>query len=578
MLDEIDYFLNDINFYFLSKKSEELFKQKEKHIFVGISPFNKYYSKNTIILLAKWCKQYSQKITFFYVGSLAEYTAKILFPDYNEVKIQEKSKQQGRVIKNRVLEALSLIGYTKEESELAYRTFDDIKDNALFIENLKEIFSIYESKDNKLKNLIKNFIDNTAMKVTKENIGFFYTYILNELAIFKSVNNIFNAESLIVYHDVISFNNLNIIQETFNHNINYMCVEIHDKRKYYDYFIDDEINIFILNENFKYKFINKSMINNLNISEKETIDKTFFEIFGIKNEQIENNDIKVIKEGLSVQTEETIYINKKLKYFKVKKKPIYNKSGEKIIGLIGSSTDITEIKELQIEAEKQRVKEKEFREKTIHEINNKVQVLITASKILLKNNLDNNIYLSLVKSMIQNTEHLQNIIINHNQYEELKENNKINLQKELIDIVNFIEDEIYIYKQNYQNIDSRNEIIIKSNVNKVFLNVDKTRISQVLSNLLGNAIKHSNSSKINVEINLDECFLVLVIADNGCGIKKEIKLENLFIVDKNNTALRKTNGFGLPICKGIIDAHNGTINFENADLGTKIKISLPLEG
>lgn len=64
-LDEIDYFLYDIEHFFLNTKSEKIFSSTNKHLFVGISPFNSYYSRNTIILLAKWCKKYSQKITFF---------------------------------------------------------------------------------------------------------------------------------------------------------------------------------------------------------------------------------------------------------------------------------------------------------------------------------------------------------------------------------------------------------------------------------------------------------------------------------------------------------------------------------
>lgn len=576
MLDEIDYFLNDIDFLCLNSESKKAFNSTENHLFVGISPFNKYYSRNTILLLAKWCKKYSKNITFFYVGNLARHTLKILKPDYDEKKIQEKLKQQSRVVKSRVMEGLSLVGYTKEESKISYKTFEDIEDNVFFIENLKEILSIYKSEDNRLKNLINNFFTNTVMQVTDENIDSFYTYVLTELAIFKSIKNILNTEeSLVVYHDINSLNHLNAIQETFNHKINYLCVNIRDKKDFINYFTDDIDSVFMLNKNFRYKYISKGMLNKLGISEKETVDKTFFEIFGFENQEIEKNDIKVMFEGLTVEAEECTLVDNKVKYFKVIKKPFFNKNKE-IIGLIGSSMDITEIKEAQIKAEKEKEYELSFNQNYVHEVNNifhkktQIKYLLSVESILEEEKAD----------LLESLEHLENMHFQLMQnfslhYNNLLQEKEIFLEKKSVNIIKLIEKEIRYFNLCYKYLNQTRIIILKKSLDNFELAIDETKISQVVHNLIKNADKHSESTIINVSLRVLDDICYLSFDDNGIGIGGEIDKESLFIVDKDKKITRSGSGLGLPICKSIVKEHGGDIYFKEVEKGVAIELWLP---
>lgn len=113
--------------------------------------------------------------------------------------------------------------------------------------------------------------------------------------------------------------------------------------------------------------------------------------------------------------------------------------------------------------------------------------------------------------------------------------------------------------------------------------MDAKLISQVLINLLDNAIKHSEKDcnvKIFVETNENEVFISVV--DNGNGISKK-DLPNIFkmfyTTSKRSADSKRGVGLGLAICQSIIEAHGGRIWAENCKGGgAKFTFTLPIEG
>jgi signal transduction histidine kinase len=116
----------------------------------------------------------------------------------------------------------------------------------------------------------------------------------------------------------------------------------------------------------------------------------------------------------------------------------------------------------------------------------------------------------------------------------------------------------------------------------VFLaEADRSRISQVISNLLDNAFKFTNEDEmIHIEIKKEtvncQKQAVITIKDTGRGIHKEI-LPKLFT--KFATKSDKGTGLGLFISKSIIEAHGGMIWAQNNDdgKGATFSFSLPLK-
>ena len=125
----------------------------------------------------------------------------------------------------------------------------------------------------------------------------------------------------------------------------------------------------------------------------------------------------------------------------------------------------------------------------------------------------------------------------------------------------------------------KNENIrISYNPQDILIHADKGRISQVISNLLTNAVKFTTQGTIFVivEKNKNNNSVIVCVKDSGQGIDSTI-LPRLFT--KFASKSYKGTGLGLFISKGIIETHGGKIWGENNidGRGATFYFSLPLE-
>lgn len=112
--------------------------------------------------------------------------------------------------------------------------------------------------------------------------------------------------------------------------------------------------------------------------------------------------------------------------------------------------------------------------------------------------------------------------------------------------------------------------------------IDKTKMTQVLQNLLENAVKYTPQfGKIEVNITLDDKFVRTSIKDNGVGIplKDQAKLFGKFFRAENVIRMQtEGSGLGLFIVKNIVEKHGGTIECHSEEgMGTEFVFTLPLE-
>jgi two-component system sensor histidine kinase VicK len=131
--------------------------------------------------------------------------------------------------------------------------------------------------------------------------------------------------------------------------------------------------------------------------------------------------------------------------------------------------------------------------------------------------------------------------------------------------------------------DAENQIVdqlvtIQYNPKKdIAVYADKGRISEVISNILDNAIKFTHKGKITIsaDVNNNNTEVIVVIRDEGTGIDNEIS-SRLFT--KFATKSEKGTGLGLYISKSIVEAHGGKIWAKNNidDKGATFGFSLPL--
>ncbi|KAA0546043.1 cell wall metabolism sensor histidine kinase WalK [Bacillus sp. BGMRC 2118] len=118
--------------------------------------------------------------------------------------------------------------------------------------------------------------------------------------------------------------------------------------------------------------------------------------------------------------------------------------------------------------------------------------------------------------------------------------------------------------------------------NKLFVEIDEDKITQVLDNIISNALKYSpEGGKIQFRLIEKEGKLEISVSDQGVGIPKE-NLTNIFDrfyrVDKARTRKLGGTGLGLAIAKEMVVAHGGDIWATSKDgVGTTIYFTLPLE-
>jgi signal transduction histidine kinase/CheY-like chemotaxis protein len=110
---------------------------------------------------------------------------------------------------------------------------------------------------------------------------------------------------------------------------------------------------------------------------------------------------------------------------------------------------------------------------------------------------------------------------------------------------------------------------------------DECRIQQIISNLISNAVKFTNSGSIIIQASYKQGRLIINVKDSGIGIPED-KLESVFTmfkcVDPSLTREYSGTGLGLAIAKSFVEKMNGTISVESTfGEGTCFSIKLPLK-
>ncbi|HYZ49782.1 MAG TPA: HAMP domain-containing sensor histidine kinase, partial [Nitrososphaeraceae archaeon] len=230
----------------------------------------------------------------------------------------------------------------------------------------------------------------------------------------------------------------------------------------------------------------------------------------------------------------------------------------------------------------------QFIDVAAHELRTPIQPIIGLSEVL-HSIINDTKQRELLDVIVRNAKRLQRLTENILDVTKI-ESHSLNLKKERFHITELISNTI-------QDATGQSEKVNNGKLKLVFYNhgndkqsdivyADKSRITQVLLNLLNNAIKFTEEGSISVKIqsaeksNKDDNIIVS-IKDTGDGIDPEI-IPRLFT--KFATKSEKGTGLGLFICKSIVEAHDGRIWAENnADTtlekrtrGATFYFSLPL--
>jgi signal transduction histidine kinase len=185
--------------------------------------------------------------------------------------------------------------------------------------------------------------------------------------------------------------------------------------------------------------------------------------------------------------------------------------------------------------------------------------------------------------------HNETIFRNARRLERLAENildvskikdNKLKLYIEefvLNDIIMNAIDDFLISTEDNKHVTVCNKTKILYNPREpIYIKADKDRISQVIYNLLNNALKFTAGGTIVIDVQNNIDSVCVLVKDTGIGIAPEIqpKLYSKFVTDSCQGM-----GLGLYISKNIIEKHGGRIwaeNNANEEKGATFGFSLPL--
>lgn len=203
--------------------------------------------------------------------------------------------------------------------------------------------------------------------------------------------------------------------------------------------------------------------------------------------------------------------------------------------------------------------QKEFINVAAHELRTPVQPILGLSEVLLskKGNIED--YFDLVSAINRNAKRLQHLTEDILDVTRIESHTLI-LHKEEVDVCEKISNVIDDIKDQISD-PGKLRVVFYQPKNPIYVSADKTRLYQVIANLLNNAIKFTKEGTISINVEDKENSQVTIsVKDTGAGISPEIapRLFTKFV-----TTSDAGTGLGLYLSKSIVDAHGGKMWAQN---------------
>jgi len=159
------------------------------------------------------------------------------------------------------------------------------------------------------------------------------------------------------------------------------------------------------------------------------------------------------------------------------------------------------------------------------------------------------------------------------------ETGKISLEAQAVNLADAVQDIVDFYAPTAQERGVELSIIRQDTA---VVPADKTRLLQLLSNLLDNAMKFTPAGgSVRISIAQERAAIHLAVTDSGIGIPEQDMphvFERLYQVDAARSGERHGAGLGLQICKRIAEAHGWTIAVSrNEGPGVTFSVTIPVQ-
>lgn len=355
-----------------------------------------------------------------------------------------------------------------------------------------------------------------------------------------------------------------------------------NKGSFYKSVVDDGSDIiFIVDFEGKILYHNNAVRKTLGYRAKSLIDKNFLDFVLPESSEEFLLKFKQIQRRAYSQKIEFQFLCKDRSYRFLEFNAINLKHQENLPGLILDCRDITQRK---LDAEElirlQKAKE-QFLANISHEIRTPINGIAGLANLLHQNlqSEDLSSYLSAIQHSADNLKVIINDILDLSAIESGKlkfEKIAFNLHDLLPPLIN-----TFSYQAKEKKLKLAYEIDAK--LNSILLG-DPVRLNQILINLIGNAVKFTNSGSISVRCTAElmqrsVCWVRIEVVDTGVGIHQE-KLNTIFEsfsqADASVTRRYGGTGLGLTIVRQLVELQNGKITVESKEhRGSTFRVIIP---
>lgn len=263
-------------------------------------------------------------------------------------------------------------------------------------------------------------------------------------------------------------------------------------------------------------------------------------------------------ETYSLRTENRQLVNA----LKSANEDLESKVKERTSELMATNEDLKRAKE---QAEAATKTKEQFLSTMSHEIRTPLNAIIGMTHLLKNNSLEGEMAenIEILEFSAQNLLSLINSVLDISKMEA----GKMAFEQAEFDLPALIQNTVEIFKAR---ADEKN-ILLRSNIDKNIpksLLGDSTRLSQILNNLIGNAIKFTDEGTVTITVRLlhhktEKVEVLFAVSDTGIGISPE-KINSIFEdfsqAEEDTSRKYGGTGLGLAITKQLVELQGGTIN------------------
>jgi PAS domain S-box-containing protein len=335
------------------------------------------------------------------------------------------------------------------------------------------------------------------------------------------------------------------------------------------------VSTYVKNADLSFEFVNKAWSTITGVSQQAAIGRSDRDFFGDEGEGFAERDLEVLRSGTLNETEETLtHADGTVRQLYAKKSRLISIDGS--VHLIGSSTDVTELKEREAELEEAQRRavladraKSEFLANMSHEIRTPMNGVLGMAELLAKSELDPK-QKTFTDIIVKSGNALLTII------NDILDFSKIDAGQLVLDPAPFnlaeaIEDVATLVSTRAKEKDLELIVRVAPNLYDLFVG-DVGRIRQIITNLVGNAVKFTDSGHVLIDVTGETvegiASLRIAVTDTGIGIPAD-KLKQVFEkfsqVDASSTRRHEGTGLGLAITSRLVGLMGGDIGVESTE-------------